>query len=162
MGKLPIACPRITQIGTKEINLFLPYSKKISFGMPEIIYREESYAIIGICMKVHRILGHGFIEKVYKDALEVEFIKSGIPYQREHGFEIQYEGQVLNSKFYADFTVYNKIILEVKALDSLPPVLYARTINYLKCSDFLLGLLVNFGAPSFQSKRLILTEVDSE
>lgn len=122
----------------------------------ELIYPEKAYLIIGKCMKVHKTLGHGFLEVVYKDALELEFTLAGIPYTREERFEIIYEGHKLKHQYHADFTVMDKIILEAKALEGLPPELMSRSINYLKVSNFKLCLLVNFGRPQLQWQRIVL------
>ncbi|MDR2511065.1 MAG: GxxExxY protein [Bacteroidales bacterium] len=123
--------------------------------MAEILYKEESYEIIGKCMQVHRELGNGFLEIVYKDALEYLFQKYDIPYEREKEYVVQFEDVILPHKFYADFVVYDKIILEVKAVKDFTPEHFAQTINYLKVSDNQLGLLVNFGKASFESKRFL-------
>ena len=117
---------------------------------------EETYAIIGKCMEVHRILGHGFLEIVYKDALELEFRRAEIPYAREVKFEVCYKSQILPHHFYADFTVYDKIILEVKSMDGLHESLLAQTLNYLKVSNYDVGLLANFGKGSLEYRRVIL------
>ena len=82
--------------------------------MSELVYKEESYSIIGLCMEVHNQLGHGFSEIVYKDALEFEFSENGIVYEREKEYPVFYKGNLLKHKFYADFVVLDKIILEVK------------------------------------------------
>ncbi|MBK8501071.1 MAG: GxxExxY protein [Saprospiraceae bacterium] len=121
-----------------------------------LLYSEESYMIIGSCMKVQSELGHGFLEVVYKDALEIELRLLGIPFQREHCFEIDYRGHSLRHKYYADFKVMDKIIVEAKALDGLPSELMARCINYLKASSYKLCLLVNFGTPNLQWQRIVL------
>lgn len=84
--------------------------------MTDLIYKEDSYEIIGKCFEVHNNLGSGFLEIVYKDALEYEFKKAGIPYNREKKYEVNYKGIILPHKFYADFVIYDKIILEVKAV----------------------------------------------
>ena len=123
-----------------------------------MLYETECFEIIGLCMKVHRKLGHGFLESVYKDALEIEFNLAGVPYIREHEFKIDYFGHFLKTKFYADFTVYESIILEAKAISGIPDELYARTINNLKVSNMNLGLIVNFGKPSLEYKRVIQTK----
>ncbi len=83
--------------------------------MSEIIYKDESYNIISSYFEVHNKLGKGFKEIVYKDALELEFTKRNMPYEREKTFKVLYDGQDLKHTFDADFTVYNKILLEVKA-----------------------------------------------
>jgi GxxExxY protein len=83
--------------------------------MSEILFKEESYKIVGICMEVHSNLGMGFKEAVYKDALEVEFKSQAIPFIWEKQFKIEYKGIVLPHKYYADFIVFDSVILEVKS-----------------------------------------------
>src|SRR3989337_2459544 len=99
--------------------------------MNELIYKEEAFQIIGVCMNVHNILGGGFLEIVYKDAIEYEFQKLSIPYEREKQYEIPYKEIVLSHKFYADFIVDDKIILEVKAVDGIADEFTKLAINYL-------------------------------
>ncbi|MFN3997198.1 GxxExxY protein [Algoriphagus sp.] len=120
-----------------------------------LIYREESYRVIGKCMEVHNELGHGFLEIVYKDALELVFRQDGIPYEREKPYEVLFRGVLLPHKFYADFVVEGKIILEVKCVSALTDEHIAQTINYLKVSGNKLGLLVNFGRGKMEYKRLV-------
>ena len=107
-------------------------------------------------MEVHNNLGPGFSEIVYKDALELEFSKAGINYQREKEYEVLYKGIVLPHKFYADFVVYDKIVLEVKGKKELCDEDIAQCINYLKVSENSLALLVNFGEPKLNSRRIVL------
>ena len=121
----------------------------------ELIYKEESYKIIGLCMEVHRELGHGFLEIVYKDALEILFRQNNIPYEREKEYTIMFKGIILKHNFFADFVVFDKIILEVKSAAGLADDHVARTINYLKTSGNKLGLLVNFGRMKLEYKRLV-------
>lgn len=123
--------------------------------MTELIYKEEAYKIIGICMEVHNNLGHGFLEIVYKDALEYEFRKAGISYEREKQYAVVYKDVILPHKFYADFVIFDKIILEVKGVSGLPDEFTAQCINYLKVSGNKLALLVNFGTSRLQSKRVV-------
>src|SRR4030095_15320489 len=120
-----------------------------------LIYKEEAFTIIGKCMEVHRILGHGFLEIVYKDALELEFKDSNISFSRESKFEVPYKKWILPHQYFADFAVYDRIILEIKSMDGLHDDLIARTINYLKVSGYQLGLLVNFGKRSLEYKRIV-------
>lgn len=122
----------------------------------EIIYKDESYLIIGKCTDVHNVLGHGFLEIVYKDALELTFKQDGIFYEREKPYEVYFRNVLLPHKFYADFVVMDKIILEVKCVTSLTDEHISQTINYLKVSGNKLGLLVNFGRGKLESKRLVL------
>ncbi|MDQ3018046.1 MAG: GxxExxY protein [Bacteroidota bacterium] len=109
-------------------------------------------------MEVHRTLGRGFLENVYKDALEYEFKLRGIPYEREKCFVIPYKDIILKREFYADFFCFDAIILEAKAKEGVVDELYKQTINYLAASHQTLGLLVNFGEDSLKYKRVILTK----
>ena len=122
----------------------------------KLIYKNESYKIIGICMEVHRVLGKGHSEVVYKDALEYEFQIANIPYSREQHYKIAYKEIVLPHHYYADFVVYDKIILEVKAIECLTNSHVKQTLNYLAASKLKLGLLVNFGEDSLTHKRVVL------
>ncbi|MEQ8363905.1 MAG: GxxExxY protein [Cyclobacteriaceae bacterium] len=124
--------------------------------MPGLIHRNESYKIIGICMEVHNQLGPGFLEIVYKDALEYEFSQAGIPYEREKEYSVHYKDILLKHKFYADFVVFDKVILEVKAVSDITGEFVAKGINYLKVSSNRLALIVNFGEPALNYKRLVL------
>jgi GxxExxY protein len=124
--------------------------------MGNLIYPEESYKIIGICMDVHNNLGPGFLEIVYKDALELEFRNNDIPYQREKEYLVHYKGNILKHKFFADFVVYDKIILEVKAVSGIVDEFIAQALNYLKVSQNKLALIVNFGELKLNSKRILL------
>jgi GxxExxY protein len=124
--------------------------------MAELIHKDESYKIIGLCMEVHKNLGRGFLEVVYKDALEYEFNMNNIIYQREKEYKIEYKNIILPHKFFADFIVFNKIILEVKAVNGIVDEFIKLTLNYLACSKCKVGILVNFGEESLKYKRLVL------
>jgi GxxExxY protein len=123
--------------------------------MMELYRKEEYYKIVGICMEVHRILGGGLLEIIYKDALEYEFRKNNIPFEREKKYDIKYKDIVLAHKFFADFVVYDEIILEIKASKKIIDEHTAQTINYLKLADSDLGIIVNFNKKSLQYKRII-------
>jgi GxxExxY protein len=123
--------------------------------MTDIILKDESYTLVGICMEVHRELGMGFKEIVYKDALEYEFKTRSIPYTREKEFKIGYKDIILKHRYYADFIVYESIILEVKASSMIVNGFIKQTINYLKASGLQLGIIANFGEPSLVSKRVV-------
>jgi len=124
--------------------------------MIEVIYKEESYDIIGACMELHHNLGAGFLEEVYKGALEYEFKKRAIPFERERKYEVNYKEIVLPHTFYADFVVFGKIILKVKAVVAICDQAIAQSINYLKVSNNKLAMVVNFGEPKLNYKRLVL------
>jgi GxxExxY protein len=138
--------PRIRELAAKSIY------------MENLIYKDEGYLIIGECMEVHNNLGAGFLEIVYKDALEYEFKRANIPFVREKEYAVNYKGIVLPHKFYADFVVYDKIILEVKSVSALTDEFIAQCINYLRVSGNKLALLVNFGEISLKYKRIVLDE----
>lgn len=121
----------------------------------DILFKEESYKIIGACIAVHNELGTGFLEAVYQEALEIEFKHRSIPYEREMQLEIFYKDQPLEKKYQADFICYDEIIIELKALCALESVHKAQLINYLKATDLQLGLLVNFGQSSLVSQRVV-------
>jgi GxxExxY protein len=119
--------------------------------MSELIFKNKTYQIIGICMGVHRTLGHGFSEIVYKDAIQYELDKLEIFYEREKEYGVTYKDIILAHRFFADFVVFGDIILEVKAAEGgLSDVFTSMLINYLKVSACKVGLLVNFGRQSFR------------
>ena len=125
--------------------------------MPVLIHEDISYKIIGACMKVHSFLGHGFLEIVYKDAMQIEFAKADIDFIREKEFDINYKGIILPHKFYADFFVMDEVIVEVKSCnDGISKDFIAQTLNYMKVSGSSLGLIINFGKSSLEYKRLVL------
>tara|TARA_R110000850_G_scaffold11505_8_gene39374 strand:+ start:412 stop:789 length:378 start_codon:yes stop_codon:yes gene_type:complete len=116
---------------------------------------EETHEIIGICMEVHRHLGHGFLEIVYKDAIEYELRQRAIDYEREREYKVVYKDTVLKHKFFADFVIFDEIILEVKSTKSIPDEFIAMGLNYLKVSENKVGLIVNFGKQSLEWKRIV-------
>ena len=121
------------------------------------LYKQnEYYKIIGLCMEVHRILGGGLLEAVYKEALEIEFKNHNIPYEREKEFIINYKEHQLSKRFYADFVVYDEIILEVKATKIIIDESIAQTLNYMSITKSRLGIIANFSLKSLQQKRLVL------
>lgn len=115
----------------------------------------EAYSIIGAAMAVHRTLGCGFLEAVYQEALEIEFNSRNIPNKREVLLTIYYDNQKLNIQYKADFICYDNIIVELKALTETSGTEEAQVINYLKASGYERALLINFGKPSLEYKRLI-------
>ncbi|GAC1306361.1 MAG: GxxExxY protein [Mucilaginibacter sp.] len=123
--------------------------------MADLLFKEESYKIIGACFEVHKILGHGFKEAVYKDALELELAKLKMPFVREKPFTIIYKEQKLKHFFIADFVVYDTIILEIKIGNYIGDSYIKQTLNYLKASGMRLGIVINFGKPSLESQRVI-------
>lgn len=107
--------------------------------------KEQSYAINGAAMHVYNVLGYGFLESVYQEALEIEFLKRGIPYEREKELKIYYGGKAMRQTYRADFVCYNNIIVELKAVAHLDDMHRSQIYNYLKATGYKLGLLYNFG-----------------
>src|SRR5262245_5940062 len=124
--------------------------------MSELIHKAESFKVVGVCMEVHRQLGRGHNEVIYKDALEYEFQRACIPFVREMEFRIQYKEVILPHKYFADFVVFGDILLEVKAVETLTDSHVKQVLNYLAASRLRLGLLVNFGEDSLAYKRVVL------
>ena len=106
-------------------------------------------------MDVHKKLGPGFLESVYAEALELEFKKAEIPYEREKKLQVYYEDQFLKKYFIADFVCYDLIILEIKATNYNTEAFKQQTLNNVKATKFRLGLLVNFGTPSLTYYRVV-------
>jgi GxxExxY protein len=143
--------PQIPQIGADQ-GILQPRST-----LSVRIRDPQTYAIIGAAIRVHRELGHGFLEAVYQDALAREFGFREIPFQREKELPVFYRGARLPAAYRSDFVCYGAIIVELKALAALSGNEEAQVINYLKASGHQRALLFNFGAPSLQYKRLIFT-----
>ncbi|MGG9963988.1 GxxExxY protein [Ferruginibacter sp. SUN106] len=124
--------------------------------MSEFLFKQETYEIIGLCMEVHRILGNGFSEIVYKDAMVIEAKLREFAIEREKKYEIVYKEKILPHHFFADFVFFDEIIVEIKAIDKeINDEHIAQTLNYLKISDCRVGLIINFGRKSLEYKRLI-------
>ena len=123
----------------------------------DLLFKEECFKIIGLSMKVHTKLGKGFKEVVYKDALEIEFKKNTILYEREKPFNIQYDDVILKHRFDADFFVFDSVILEIKAARLFHYDNFRQTLNYLKASQVKLGILINFGEDKLNFKRIVCT-----
>jgi GxxExxY protein len=121
----------------------------------ELIFKTECYKVIGVCMEIHRILGRGLREVVYKDAMEYEFKHNKIPFNREVEYNVAYKDIVLKHKFYADFVVYDNLILEIKACEFIHEDFIPITLNYISIAKSPLGLIINFGASSLEYKRVI-------
>jgi GxxExxY protein len=125
----------------------------------ELLFKNESYSIIGAAMEVHRTLGKGFLESVYQESLGVEFKKRQIPFCREHLLELFYKGDKLSKYFVADFICFEKIVLELKSVSVLNLEHEAQVLNYLKATKMQLALLINFGASTLQYKRIVLSSL---
>jgi GxxExxY protein len=124
--------------------------------MSALMYKDEVFQLVGYCMEIHRELGKGHDEVIYKDALVIELSRSRVPFSREKNYEIVYKEVVLPHFYYADFVVWEKILLEAKAVDKLTEAHLKQVLNYLAASKLQVGLLVNFGSDSLEWKRVVL------
>jgi GxxExxY protein len=125
--------------------------------MAKLIFKDEVFAILGAAMEVHLEKGCGFAEPVYQECMEIELADRKIPAEAQKEMRIFYKGRQLKKTYLADFVVYDKIIVELKALDQLTSCEESQVINYLKSSGLELGVLINFGAASLEWKRIVLT-----
>ncbi|MFN8351733.1 MAG: GxxExxY protein [Flavobacteriales bacterium] len=117
----------------------------------------QTHAIIGAAMEVHTELGAGFLENVYQEALAREFTLRGIPFAEQLELRITYKGERLNTFYRADFICYREVVVELKALKALSGVEESILLNYLKATSMARGLLLNFGAPRLEVKRMVFT-----
>ena len=120
-----------------------------------LIFKKESFDICGALFAVHKELGCGFLERVYQDALEMEFLERCIPYEREKEIRIMYKGKPLGDPYRADFVCYGNIIVELKAVSETTGVHRAQILNYLKATKMKLGILANFGERFLAPERIL-------
>lgn len=122
----------------------------------ELVFKEESYKIIGACFEVYKEMGCGFLEAVYQECLEMEFAAQGIPFKPQAELGLSYKGKTLKKVYIPDFLCFDKIIVEIKAVRLLENWERAQLQNYLKASGHKLGLLVNFGHyPQVEYERIV-------
>lgn len=122
----------------------------------EIVYKEESYRIVGACFEVYKEMGCGFLEAVYQECLEMEFLAQEILFKPQAELFLSYKGRPLRQKYVPDFICFDKIILEIKAVSELSDLHRAQIQNYLKSTGYKLGLLVNFGHyPKLEHERIV-------
>ena len=124
--------------------------------MNEVIYREESYKIMGACFEVYREKGCGFLEAVFQECLGLEFAQQAIPHAAHPVLRLQYKGQPLLQTYTPDFVCFDRIVLEIKAVSKLTDEHRAQVHNYLRATGHRLGLLVNFGHyPKVEAERIV-------
>jgi len=123
--------------------------------MSELIYKDEVFAIVGAAIEVHRVLGSGFLEGVYQEAMEIECASKNLPFIAQK-IQIHYKDRVLKKEYIADLICFENIIVELKALDKLTGREEAQVINYLKVTGYRVGVLINFGShPKLEWKRFV-------
>ena len=126
--------------------------------MSDLLYKEESYAIMGACFNVYKDKGCGFLEAVYQECLAIEFELAGIPFVAQPKLEIYYRGRKLEQFYLPDFLCYGNIVIELKAVKNLSDEHRAQAFNYLKATGYQLALLINFGHyPKLEYERIALT-----
>jgi GxxExxY protein len=122
----------------------------------DVLFKQESYQIVGACFEVYREKGCGFLESVYQECLEIELRLQGIPFVAQKPLALEYKGCPLRSKYEPDFICHDKIVVELKAVTEVTDEHRAQVQNYLKASSLKLGLLVNFGHyPKAQVERIV-------
>src|SRR5258708_28458112 len=122
----------------------------------DILYKDESYKIVGACFEVYREMGCGFLEAVYQECLEIELRLQGVPSVPKKSLTLEYKGSPLRASYEPDFICHDKIVLELKAATELTDEHRAQVLNYLKATGLKLGLLVNFGHyPKVQAERIV-------
>ncbi len=123
--------------------------------MPELIYKDEVYDIVGAAMEVHSILGPGFLEAVYQEVFAMELRLRNIPFVEQPPLHLEYKGYRLERKYVPDYLCYEEIVIEIKALTKCGPNEEAQIINALKASKRKIGILINFSEPSLFWKRYV-------
>ena len=124
----------------------------------DLLLKDEVFTLVGAAMEVHSVLGPGFLEAVYGDALALEFTARGVPFTREAPIRVTYKEQPLAHTYRADFLAWGTILVELKAVRSLGDLERAQAINYLRATRLPLAILLNFGAPRLDWMRLVQTQ----
>ena len=125
--------------------------------MSKLLFKDETFTIVGAAIEVHRTLGSGFLEAVYQEALCMEFKSWKVPFTAQQTIQIMYKGERLEKEYVADFVCYDRIIVELKALDALTGKETSQLLNYLKATGLRLGILINFGSVGkLEWKRFVL------
>ncbi len=124
--------------------------------MTEVLFKDESYKIMGAIFEVYKEMGCGFLEAVYQECVELELAAQGVPFGAQFALDLRYKNRSLKSKFVPDFVCYEKIVLELKAVKLIADQHRAQVHNYLKASGFRLGIIVNFGHfPKVEYERIV-------
>jgi len=122
--------------------------------MTDLVYKELSYKIVGLAMKVHEQLGYGFLEKVNENALSILLSREGLKVQTQHPITVHFEGEVVG-QFFADMLIEEKLILELKVAERIVSAHKAQVLNYLKATNLKLGIILNFGPKRLETHRVL-------
>ena len=123
----------------------------------KLLFKEETYQVIGACIKVHKNLGNGFAADVYKEALQKELTKNNVPFEKEKEINVFYDGLKLDKFYLTDFVCYKNILVEICTLKSIPDESHRKSVNILRATNYQLSLLINFGETSLKWKRFVNT-----
>jgi GxxExxY protein len=123
----------------------------------DFLHKDLTGEIIGAAMEVHKTLRSGFLESVYEEAMAIELDLQNVPFERQKPIDVFYKGR-LAKQFFCDFIVDGKVLVELKAIKKLTEIEDMQVLNYLKATGFQLALLINFGVPSLEFKRIINTQ----
>lgn len=123
----------------------------------DLLYKDEVYLIMGAAFETHKILGSEFLEPVYQEAFEYEQKKRQIPFVSQANLQIKYKEITLSKTYKADIVAYDKIIIEIKAIEKLSSIDDSQIINYLKATQMQLGIILNFGSPKLEWRRRVLS-----
>lgn len=125
--------------------------------MDDLLLKDEVFALIGAAIEVHRELGHGFLEAVYQEALEIEMAERSVPNVAQPELQLRYKRKTLKKKYVPDFVCFDEVVVEIKAMKALTEVEEAQLLNYLRATGKRVGVLINFGARGrLEWKRMVL------
>lgn len=129
--------------------------------MTELILKDEVYAVVGAAMEVKQVLGAGFLEGVYQEAMQIELKARGVSFEAEKPLDVEYKGKCLSHRYFADLVCFGQVIVELKAVNRLSGKEEAQVLNYLKATGFKVGILINFGSSGrLEWKRFANTQTD--
>ena len=120
-----------------------------------LVFEEKTYQVIGCAMSALNGLGHGFFEKIYENALAIEFSEKGIPFQQQKKFSVLYKNKIVG-EYIPDFIIADQIVLEIKTIDRITNIEKGQILNYLKVTGLSIGLILNFKNPKLEWERIIL------
>ena len=143
-------------MGRKRFKPQITLMTQIYFVLCTVAVDGQTYGIIGAAFEVHKSLGPGFLEAVYREAHSIELAERGIPFSREVEIPVFYKGKELQTGYRSDFVCHASIVVENKAISKIGDIEMAQVLNYLRATGFQKALLFNFGAQSLEKRRLVM------